>query len=65
MRENEDDSPLYIFDEYFGEHKQTMEMLEDFEVPPYFNDDLFDILENMKRPPHRFHDNCNPWKTTK
>ncbi|ETN75454.1 JmjC domain protein [Necator americanus] len=55
MRENEDDSPLYIFDEYFGEGKRTKEMLKDYDVPVFFKENLFDLLGNdTKRPPYRW-----------
>ncbi|KAK6058072.1 JmjC domain protein, partial [Cooperia oncophora] len=55
MRENEDDSPLYIFDDHFAERKETKGILEDYEVPRYFSDDLFNILgTNVKRAPYRW-----------
>ncbi|KAK6014054.1 JmjC domain protein [Ostertagia ostertagi] len=55
MRENEDDSPLYIFDEYFAQNRCTKQILDDYEVPRFFSDDLFEILgTNMKRPPYRW-----------
>nr|CDJ98019.1 Transcription factor jumonji domain containing protein [Haemonchus contortus] len=55
MRENEDDSPLYIVDDFHGEDRSAKEMLEDYEVPPYFSDDLLNILgEDVKRLRHRW-----------
>ncbi|VDL79064.1 unnamed protein product [Nippostrongylus brasiliensis] len=55
MRENEDDSPLYIFDSDFGNRKRSAEMLSDYDVPKFFRDDLFELLANhKKRPPFRW-----------
>ncbi|VDM64708.1 unnamed protein product [Angiostrongylus costaricensis] len=54
MRENDDDSPLYIFDDSFGERKYTKELLNDYEVPLIFRDNLFGILgTHEKRPQYR------------
>jgi histone arginine demethylase JMJD6 len=49
-----DDVPLYIFDEEFGaEDSPSAELLHDFKIPPYFEEDLFQYLGD-ERPPFRW-----------
>ncbi|KNE64328.1 hypothetical protein AMAG_09354 [Allomyces macrogynus ATCC 38327] len=59
----EDDSPLYIFDSSFADRKvgkngdlprPMRPILDDYEVPKYFSDDLFDMISYSRRPPHRW-----------
>lgn len=38
-----DDSPLYIFDSTFDDHKDTKPLLDDYRVPKYFPEDLFSL----------------------
>ncbi|RKP10009.1 hypothetical protein THASP1DRAFT_7923, partial [Thamnocephalis sphaerospora] len=47
-----DESPLYLFDRGFTE--RCPKMRDEFEVPPYFREDLFSLLGAEARPDYRW-----------
>jgi hypothetical protein len=50
-----DDIPLYLFDSNFGDEKRASRvLLDDYEVPEWFDEDFFAILGEDKRPPFRW-----------
>jgi histone arginine demethylase JMJD6 len=50
-----DDIPLYLFDHSFAENnKKTGELLNDYKVPEWFNDDWLSVLGDDARPPFRW-----------
>ncbi|KAI9183401.1 hypothetical protein H9P43_004318 [Blastocladiella emersonii ATCC 22665] len=65
----DEDSPLYIFDSTFHKRTSKSSkkkaaggadqfpmrpILDDFAVPKYFTEDLFKLVPNHRRPPHRW-----------
>ncbi|CAK9313061.1 unnamed protein product [Citrullus colocynthis] len=52
MQLQHDEDPLYIFDDKFGE--AAPDLLKDYDVPHLFQEDLFDVLDDDKRPPFRW-----------
>ena len=48
-----DDVPLYIFDATYGHREDTKSLLNDYDTPNWFSDDVFEQLGNI-RPPHRW-----------
>eukprot|EP01130_Rhizamoeba_saxonica_P013879 TRINITY_DN5978_c0_g1_i1.p1 TRINITY_DN5978_c0_g1~~TRINITY_DN5978_c0_g1_i1.p1 ORF type:complete len:347 (-),score=80.05 TRINITY_DN5978_c0_g1_i1:5-1045(-) len=51
MRNNNDDSPLYVFDSGFAD--RIPQLLEEYEIPEYFWVDYFSVF-GPKRPPFRW-----------
>ena len=52
MNQQCDERPLYLFDKAFGEKRPSL--LQDYIVPSYFQNDLFDLLpSNGYRPRFR------------
>ncbi|KAL7471657.1 hypothetical protein ACHAXS_011944 [Conticribra weissflogii] len=54
LSSNTDDSPLYIFDATFDEDRFAKRLLEDYTVPDYFDEDLFGLVGERRRPPYRW-----------
>ena len=54
LRENRDDSPLYIFDSAFDDDRDAKRLLQDYKVPSYFDEDLFHLVGERRRPPYRW-----------
>lgn len=55
MKTQGDDSPLYVFDNKFGAHKDTREQLQrEYKVPHFFPDDYMALAGEDTRPPYRW-----------
>ncbi|KAG5184302.1 JMJD6 protein [Tribonema minus] len=54
VKNQQDDSPLYIFDSHFDEHDVGKALLQEYRVPSYFPDDLFELVGERRRPPYRW-----------
>jgi histone arginine demethylase JMJD6 len=51
---NHDDSPLYVFDTAFDEDRLAKRILTEYNVPSYFQNDLFRYVKESRRPPYRW-----------
>jgi len=49
-----DDSPLYIFDSRYDDDKISKQMLDEYQVPHLFSEDLFRMVGEKRRPPYRW-----------
>ena len=52
MKEAKEESPLYLFDKF--SLKQDPGLASDFQVPKYFDQDLFQVLGEEERPDYRW-----------
>tara|TARA_B110000503_G_scaffold50653_1_gene81954 strand:- start:641 stop:1435 length:795 start_codon:yes stop_codon:yes gene_type:complete len=54
-RHRQDDEPLFIFDSTFADKgKKMRELLDEYEIPEWFRDDLFNCLDEDERPNFRW-----------
>ena len=52
---NRDDSPLYLFESQIDNPKRGVtDMINDYTVPKYFEDDYYKLIGDDARPPHRW-----------
>jgi len=49
-----DDSPMYAFDGNVFDREATKELLDDFSIPDWFKEDLFQYVGHKRRPPYRW-----------
>lgn len=54
LSKNEDDSPLYIFDSNFDTDSVSNVILNEYKIPSYFQEDLFHLVGEKRRPPYRW-----------
>eukprot|EP00928_Gymnodinium_smaydae_P013250 TRINITY_DN14850_c0_g2_i3.p1 TRINITY_DN14850_c0_g2~~TRINITY_DN14850_c0_g2_i3.p1 ORF type:complete len:451 (+),score=89.96 TRINITY_DN14850_c0_g2_i3:55-1353(+) len=56
MAEQQDDSPLYLFDNKFGGNREGVQdqLLREYKVPSYFPDDYMALAGEDDRPPYRW-----------
>jgi|TARA_B110000858_G_scaffold2370_1_gene2623 histone arginine demethylase JMJD6 len=54
-RHRQDDEPIFIFDSTFADKgKKMRELLDEYEIPEWFRDDLFNCLDEDERPNFRW-----------
>ena len=51
---NKDDSPLYLFESSIENKPQMKHIINNYQVPKYFKDDLFKLAGERRRPPYRW-----------
>lgn len=54
MKNNVDDSPLYVFDSNYDNNPVSKCLLSDYKVPSYFQCNYFDLISEKRRPPYRW-----------
>lgn len=54
LHNNIDDSPLYVFDSSFDDDSVAKSLLSDYRVPTFFDEDLFKLVSERRRPPYRW-----------
>jgi len=54
QQHNKDDSPLYVFDGAFDDDRKAKKILDGYEIPSLFRDDLFRFVSESRRPPYRW-----------
>ena len=51
---NKDDSPLYLFQSSIESRRKIKDIVQDYQVPKFFQDDYFKIIGSDDRPPYRW-----------
>lgn len=54
LKKNQDDSPLYLFEKDIGDKKEYKPILKNYQVPKYFREDLFNLMNQEERPPYQW-----------
>lgn len=54
LETQQDDSPLYLFEDDFGERKDSQSILDNYKPIKYFDEDLFLLTPLERRPPFRW-----------
>lgn len=54
IRSQQDDSPLYLFETNMDDDGYIRPLIRDYEVPPIFPDDWFNLVNHDSRPPYRW-----------
>ena len=54
LKTNVDDSPMYCFDSTYDINSTSSALLTEYNIPSYFPHDLFSLVGEKRRPPHRW-----------